>query len=206
MANEINGAGNQYPQSYLDEIKNQAFSRMDSKDNGGNGDGRVSTAEALNDLHIGGLLSGLQEGSAEYTKLKNLTDKIPNVLAKYAGNDGEFSAQEWAEFLNGNEWGEVLDTYHSSSNFSKIEMGWVDKSQNCFADGKCTKGEVKVGILNNMARIAPDVDCSHIEEIIDKYAGEDGTFTVAEYTAMKNDPEYKAFLKQYHVTPFEFGL
>lgn len=82
-------------------------------------------------------------------------------------------------------------------------MGWIDEGSNGITkDQKCTKGEVKAGILNNMQKIDPTVDCSNIENIIDKYAGDDGTFTVEEYTALKNDPVYKAFLKKYHVNPF----
>ena len=94
------------------------------------------------------------------------------------------------------------------SNFAQIEMGWVDNSQNCFPDGQCTKGEVKVGLLNNLQKMNlplvydKRVIGSRLEAIVDKYAGEDGTFTVAEYTAMKNDPEYKQIINDFHLVPF----
>ena len=123
---EINNSNN-YPKDYLNSIQNDVFKRIDGKENGGNGDGKISVNEVYNDLNIGSLLNGLAPYSKEYTKLKSLTDNIPAALQKYAGNDGIFTATEWANFLNGNEWDEVLDTYHSSSNFAKIEMGWIDK-------------------------------------------------------------------------------
>ena len=198
----INGAsdGNKYPQQYLNEINDVLTNRMDG--NGDKKDGKVTVSEAYNDLNIGSLLSGLKEGSNEYNMLKALTDKIPETLKKYAGSDGIFQAEEWADFLNGNEWGAVIDQYHSSSNFSKIEMGWIDNTKGMIPDGSVTKGEVKVGLLNKVIAINPNFDTTRIENLVDKYAGEDGTFTVEEYTAMKNDPEYKAFLNQFRVVPF----
>lgn len=206
MAIDSTGNGNRYSQEYLNGINDVLTNRMDG--NGGKKDGKVTGNEAYNDLNIGSLLSGLKEGSNEYNKLKALTDKVPEALKKYAGTDGIFQAEEWADFLNGNEWGAVLDQYHSSSNFAKIEMGWVDKSKNCFADGQCTKGEVKVGLLNNLDKMKlpliynKQAIGSRLEAIVDKYAGEDGTFTVAEYTAMKNDPEYKQLIKDFRLSPF----
>ncbi len=199
---EINNSNN-YPKDYLNSIQNDVFKRMDGKENGGNGDGQISLNEAYNDLNIGSLLSGLAPDSKEYSKLKSLTDNIPAALQKYAGNDGIFTANEWANFLNGSEWGQVLDTYHSSSNFAKIEMGWIDQSKNNFNDGKVTKGEVKVGIYNNLMKSNSKVDITLIDALIDKYAGEDGTFTTEEYTQLKNDPYYKNFMKQNNITPFE---
>ena len=196
----IDGTGNQYSQQYLNEIKDVLTNRIDG--NGGEKDGKVTVNEAYNDLNIGSLLSGLKEGSDEYNKLKALTDKVPEALAKYAGSDGIFQAEEWADFLNGEEWGVVLDQYHSSSNFAQLEMKWIDNTRGMFNDGKVTKGEVKVGLLNKVLEINPNFDTTNIEQLIDRYAGEDGTFTVEEYTAMKKDPEYKAFLNQFRVVPF----
>jgi len=75
-------------------------------------------------------------------------------------------------------------------------------------DGKVTKGEVKVGLLNNLQKmnlpLVYDKEAigSRLEALVDKYAGEDGTFTVAEYTAMKNNPEYKQIIKDLHLVPF----
>ncbi len=201
----IEGPGKKYPQEYLDGINDIFVNRMDG--NGGEKDGKVTVKEAYNDLNIGDLLSGLKEGSAEYNKLKALTDKVPDALKKYAGADGIFQAEEWADFLNGNEWGAVLDRYHSSSNFAKIEMGWVDMSH--IRDGQCTKGEVKDGLLNNLQKMELPLMYdkrgigTRLEAIVDKYAGEDGTFTVAEYTAMKNDPEYKLITKYFNLVPFD---
>lgn len=203
MTNSI--SGNQFPQEYLRDIQNEAFTRMDSVKNGGNGDGRVDTYEAFQDLHVGSLFDGLKEGSAEYDSLKAAASDITSVLEQYAGDDGEFTAEEWAEFLNGDEWGEVLDAYHSSSARSKIEMSWIDNSDGMLADGKTTKGEVKVGFLQNLANKGIDVDTTSFEKLIDEYAGEDGTFTVEEYTAMRNDPMYKAFTEKYNIAPYHFS-
>jgi hypothetical protein len=200
----VNGT-RKYPQGYLDEINQVLTNRMDGNASGKK-DGKVTTEEAYKDLHIDRLLSGLEVDSEEYNKLKSLTDKIPQALSKYAGEDGIFQAQEWAEFLKGDEWEQVLDTFHSSSNFSKIEMGWIDDSR--ITDGKVTKGEVKVGLFKSLAKANIPLICDkkaimgRIETLVDKYAGKDGVFTVDEYTAMKNDTEYKQILKDYRIFPF----
>lgn len=208
MSNSIsNDGGTAYSEQYLKEIKNMALTRMDKA---GNGDGKVTVNEALKDLDIGGLLNG--QNADDTKKIKTAAKNIEQVLAKYAGTDGVFSAQEWADFLNGDEWGSVLDVWHSSGRKAQLEMDWTDRAH--IKDNKMTKGEVKVGILNNLLYnknkygMNIPTDTTEIEAIIDKYAGPDGTFTLAEYKQMKNDPVYKEFVEQYNVTPWykQFGL
>ena len=209
----FNYSDNNYSKEYLNGIKNDVFTRMDKN---GNSDGKITVNEAYKDLDIGSLLSGLNKGSSE--ALENAMshfenskteeaikaqDKAKEVLAKYAGSDGEFSSKEWADFLNGNEWNAVLDAYHSSSNFSKIEMGWIENSSHSVKDGVVSKGAVKAGLLNDLSRKNINIDTTGIEALIDKYAGEDGMFTVEEYTKLKNDKQYKEFLNKYHVVPFD---
>ena len=67
----------------------------------------------------------------------------------------------------------------------------------------CSKGAVKAGLLNDLSRKNINIDTTGIEALIDKYAGEDGMFTVEEYTKLKNDKQYKEFLNKYHVVPFD---
>ena len=194
MTIDGNSNGNRYSKDYLIDINNVLINRIDG--NGGKKDGKVTVNEAYKDLNIGSLFLGLKEGSNEYNKLKTLTDTIPEVLKKYAGSDGIFQTEEWADFLNGNEWGAVLDQYHSSKNFAKIEIDLADKSMERFTDEEYTKGEIKVALLNNLQKtyltsLDTEAIGKRIEAIVDKYAGEDGRFTDAEFTAMKNDPEYK---------------
>lgn len=196
----FNYSDNNYSKEYLNGIKNDVFTRMDKN---GNSDGKITVNEAYKDLDIGSLLSGLKKGSSEYNRLNGLTSNISQVLAKYAGSDGEFSSKEWADFLNGNEWNAVLDAYHSSSNFSKIEMGWIENSSHSVKDGVVSKGAVKAGLLNDLSRKNINIDTTGIEALIDKYAGEDGMFTVEEYIKLKNDKQYKEFLNKYHVVPFD---
>lgn len=188
-----------FSQEYLYGIKTEVFTRMDSASNGGNGDGKITVNEACNDLHIDTLFSGIKEDTDEYKNLKGLTDKIPEALVEYSGEDEEFSPEEWAQFLNGQEWGNVLDAYHSSSGFAKLEMGWIDNGH--IEDGKTTKGEVKVGLLSNLKEQGYNIDTTKIEAIVDKYAGNDGTFSVEEYMALKNDKTYSSFLDKYHTSP-----
>ena len=197
MTNSISG-GN-YSQDYLNGIK-ETFKRMDDVKNGGNGDGKVNTYEAFQDLDTGSLFYGMQEGSDEYNRLKNSLSGLTEVLEQYAGDDGEFTAEEWADFINGDEWGEVLDAFHSSSARSRYEMDWIDNAH--ITDNECTKGEVKVGFLWDLAEKGIKVDTTSFEELIDKYAGEDGTFTAEEYTAMRKDPMYQAFVEKYGVAPY----
>lgn len=181
---------------YLKEIENKALKQMD---NSGNQDGKITVNEALSDLNIASLLSGQNE--ADVAKIKAAAANIPEVLAKYAGQDGVFTAEEWANFLNGEEWGAVLDAYHSSGKDAKLEMTWIDNAHG-IPDKAVTKGEVKIGILNNLIANGVNIDTKEIEAIIDKYAGEDGTFTHKEYMALREDPVYKEILNQYGVTPW----
>lgn len=196
---------NEYPQSYLADIEKQALKRMDDN---GNKDGKVTVNEALKELNISSLLAGQNE--ADTAKIQKTAANIESVLKQYAGDDGEFNAKEWANFLNGKEWGAVLDAWHSSGKKTKLEMQWTDQAH--IPDMKVTKGEVKVGILNNLLnnqRLYNDkkVDTTQIEALIDKYAGPDGTFTFEEFHQMKNDPIYKQFVEQNHVVPwFQFGV
>ena len=136
-----------YSQNYLNAIKQTFNTRIDG--NSGKKDGKVTVAEAYKDLNVGDLLSGLKPNSQEYNKLSSLTNKIPQALQRYAGSDGVFTENEWADFLNGSEWGAVLDTYHSSSNWAETEMAFVDNAHNS-KDGMITCGEVKVGLLNSI--------------------------------------------------------
>ena len=181
---------------YLKEIENKALKQMD---NSGNQDGKVTVEEALKDLNIEDLLSGQNE--TDTAKIKAKADKIYEVLTRYAGQDGEFTAEEWANFLNGQEWGAVLDAWHSSGKDANLEMNWIDNAHG-IPDKAVTKGEVKVGILNNLLARGVDIDTTEIEAIIDKYAGEDGTFTQKEYMALREDPVYKDILNQYGITPW----
>ncbi len=189
--------GSKYSKEYLNSITQVFQSRIDA-----NKDGKVTLDEAYKDINVSGLLAGLKEGSTEYIRLKVLTDKIPEAMKTYAGADGILQEEEWAEFLNGEEWGNVLDAYHSSSNFSKIEMGWIDNSEGMINDGQVTKGEVKAGIFNNLDIQNKRYYTAEIENLIDSYAGSDGAFTVEEYTALKNDPTYKDLLEKTNVRPF----
>ena len=196
---EVNGQ--KWDSAYLKGIQNETFKRMDGA---GNKDGKVTVNEALNDLNIASLLSG--QNKTDAAKIKAAAEKIPEVLAKYAGQDGEFTAEEWANFLNGQEWGAVLDAWHSSGKDAKLEMNWIDNAHG-FPDKAVTKGEVKVGILNNLHARGVDIDTTEIEAVIDKYAGEDGTFTHKEYMALREDPVYKDIVNKYGVTPwFKFGV
>lgn len=196
MSIQISG----FSQDYLYDIKTEAFARMDSVENGGNGDGKITVNEAYNDLQIDSLFSGIKDDTDEYKNLKAMTDKIPEALVEYSGEDEEFSPEEWAQFLNGDEWGDVLDAYHSSSGFAKLEMSWIDNKH--IKDGMTTKGEVKVGLLNSLNTQGHNINTKGIEVIVDKYSGDDGTFSLEEYMALKNDDTYKTFLDKYNVSPY----
>lgn len=195
MTNTVN---NKYPSSYLKDIENNALKRMDNTENGGNGDGKVSVDEALADLNIASLINGQNQKDAKAISVAS--SDILEVLTQYAGEDGIFDAQEWAEFLNGEEWNEVIEAYNSSGKKAEIEMNWVDNRG--IKDGKTTKGEVKVGILNNLQDNGYHIDTTEIEALIDKYAGNDGTFTLEEYQKMKSDKKYQEFIEKYNVTPW----
>lgn len=79
-------------------------------------------------------------------------------------------------------------------------MSWIDNKH--IKDGMTTKGEVKVGLLNSLNTKGYNINTTGIETIVDKYSGEDGTFSLEEYMALKNDDTYKTFLDKYNVSPY----
>ena len=106
----ING-GNEYPKGYLDAIENETFKRIDKER--GNDDGKIQINEVLTDLNIPSLLSGQSQKDA--AKLSKLTQNLPEILAKYAGDDGAtttdqvYSSAGWCGhvYLMNNGW--VMD-------------------------------------------------------------------------------------------------
>ena len=175
MAMNDIGNGAKYSQEYLNSVKNVLANRIDG--NGGDKDNKVTIKEAYNDLNIGDLLSSLKDGSNEYNKLKALTDNIPNVLTKYAGSDGVFKTEEWADFINGKEWGAVLDLFHSLKNSAKTE-----------------KSEAILKKIDNTEFLKKDekqVIKDKLKAIAKRYAGRDYRFTIMEYNVMLNDREYQ---------------
>lgn len=189
-----------YSPDYLKTVRDNLINNADG--NGGIKDGRITLQESYNNLNVGSLFSDLKEGSFEYNRLNYHASKIPAALQKYAGDDGIFQASEYADFINGEEWKNVLDAYHSSSNFCKTEMDWIDSSDGMYNDGNLAKGELKVGILRSLSNSNTKLDTTLIEDMVDEYAGDDGTFTVEEYTALKNNNLYKNFIDKYNVSPF----
>ncbi len=181
--------------AYLNEIKNEAFKRMDQA---GNGDGQVTIDEAFEDLDIGSLLSGQSKEDCE--KIFGAAQNINDVLDEYAGADGIFSPEEWADFLNGDEWDGVLDAWYSSGKMAEIEMNMIDNAH--IKDGRVTKGEIKAGIFNNIISKNPNINTSELENIIDKYAGDDGTFSKDEYMQLRKDPLYDEITNQFGALPW----
>lgn len=186
-----------YDSNYLNEINN-TLKRIDSKENGGNGDGKVTVAEAYKELGISGMLSG--QSQADAAKIKAASSNLMGVMAKYAGDDGVFNAQEYAEFINGSEWKAVLDVWHSSSKKAEMEMSWIDDVH--INDGQVTKGEIKSGLFNNLRQNNVNMNFSFLENLIDMFAGKDGVFTTEEYMQMKKNPMYKMMTEQYNAVPW----
>lgn len=197
IQNAINQVTNKpkYDEQYLKDIEEHAFTRMDEA---GNGDGKVTVDEALKDLDIEHLIS--DQNLIDTIKIAYAAKDIPEVLSEYAGADGVFSAEEWAEFLNGEEWDGVLEAWHSSGKKAKMEMSWIDKARH--EDGKATKGEMKAGLIQNLYDQGIDIDTTLLEAVVDKYAGKDGTFTQEEYQKLKNDPIYRAYTQKFNITPW----
>ncbi|MBQ3642352.1 hypothetical protein II906_10590, partial [bacterium] len=202
----IDTNGNLKQDDYLNDIQDVMDNRMDGN-KAGKKDGKVSYEEAYNDLDIPDLFDGLQEGSDEYNKLKTLTDKIPEALKKYIGSDGQLQAEEWSKFLNGPEWGAVLDQFHSSSNWASFQMSWIKISNEMDRNVDVTKDIVTKGLLSNLKKNYSSDNqfnsvSNRLKALVEKYAGKDGVFTVKEYTAMLNDSEYKQLIDKYHLTPY----
>ena len=175
MTDNLNAA-NKFSKSYLNSCANN-LKGLDA-----NGDGKVSLEEFKEKLSI--------------FDDKELNEQAKDLMSKFVDNDGCVTAEGYAQWLNSEEYGKILDKYKSSTTFSEIEMDMIENSQDSFKDGKITKGEVKVDLLN---RLPDGVDGSKMEALIDKYAGKDGIFTVEEYTKLKNNPEFKAFLKEHNI-------
>lgn len=185
-----------YDSEYLNSIT-EVQQRIDNER--GNGDGKLQVNEFLDSLDIPFLLSG--QSKEDEAKLRKLTANIPEILAKYAGDDGVLSAQEHAEFLNGAEWSAVMDAWHASTKKAEMELRWIDEAHN--QDGLTKRDELRTGLLQNLqAEGIDDIDAASIDKLIRKYAGKDNTFTVEEYQKLKQDPEYKALLGKYGITPW----
>ena len=211
MSNLIN-SGN-YSLDYLNDIKKNQLDKGDLKENGGDGDGNLSVNEAFNNLALDSVFNHLSGDGAE-EKLNGIKSNVGNVLAKYAGDDGNFSAQEYADFLNGDEWNSVLSWLDEVDNafYGEVEtqkdalklsqdekqelrqeMNFIE--QDYYNDGVLSKGEFTVHILNDLFQRGVDVDTSEIETLIDKYAGKNGSFGAKEYYLLKQDETFKNFLQ-----------
>lgn len=172
----------------------------------GNGDGKVDINEAYKSLKIG-LMLLMNQGSKDAEKIKASSDGMKETLAKYSGADGTFSAQEWAEFLNGKEWGRVLDDFNASSGRAKLEMSWIDQVHN--NDGKVTIGEIGSSLWNNLVtNVHKPSESQHkfITETLKKYAKDDGIFSLEEYQALKQDKEYETFIQKNDLTAWYIGI
>lgn len=171
----------------------------------GNRDGKVSTEEMKADfqrLH-NGILNAQDyamkkepacraQAAQDKSDLNSAYSKIPKLIEKYAGADKVFSGQECANLINSKEWNAYLNVWHNSVGDANIEMEWIDSAH--IKDGRTTKGEVKVGLFNSIAKDAPKLAnklMSKIDNLVEKYVGDDGVFSIKEYMQMKNDPEYK---------------
>jgi len=184
--------------AYLKGIKDEVLPRMDSTLNGGNGDGVADVEEAYRDLNPEMVFRGIEKNSAAYKKLRGYVDKIEGALEEYAGKDGKFTAEEWAQFLNGEEWGNVLDVYRTHSSEYPPNKGLkAELSQ--LEDGPLTKGELKVSIFTALHKKGSNPNTENIEYLIDEFAGEDGTFSEEEYEKLNNCAAYKRFLKRYRI-------
>ena len=197
--------GSNFPEQYLAEIKNTL---QNNDKQYGNGDGQLDINEAYSSLDVASLLAN--QNSADAEKIKTSSADIQDVLKKYAGKDGVFSAQEWAEFLNGEEWGAVLKAWHSSSGKAKLEMAWIDQA-NSTKDGKVAQGEITSSLINNLIAQGKklenlDNEKTFLADIVAKYAGADGVFTLEEYQALKADKDYQEFVNKNHIVPwFKFA-
>ena len=206
-----------YDAGYLKSIKDVAFKRMD---NAGTKDGKISVEEAYKDLDIGFMLEG--QNATDTFKIASSTSDIPEVLKKYAGKDGEFSAKEWANFLNGDEWGEALEAWHSSEKMAELEKDWAEaenlyyqeiedvafKRMDAYGnkDGKITIDEALADL--DIASLLEDQSAidtikifssaSKIPEALEKYAGGDGEFSAKEWASFLNGDEWGEVLDAWH--------
>lgn len=112
----------EFSQDYLNSIKNEAFPRIDSKDRYGNGDGKITVDEVYKDLEIGRLFYGLKEDSDEYNRLKTFTDKIPEALVEYSGDDAIFSVEEYTALKNDETYSTFLKENCVSPLYKKEEI------------------------------------------------------------------------------------
>lgn len=188
-----------FSSSYLNSIRQTFNSRIDGNTDGKK-DGKITVAEAYRDLNISDMLSGLNPSSQEYNRIKSATDRVPQALRNYAGSDGVFTENEWANFLNGAEWGAALDAYHSTSRWAEHEMSSIDEASD--RNGRVSVGEVKAGLLNSISETYSSFNTTELEAIVDNYAGNDGIFSKEEYTRMLNDPKYRNIINQTGATPY----
>jgi hypothetical protein len=101
---------------------------------------------------------------------------VNKFLAYYALANS--ATEEWADFINGKEWGAVLDLFHSLKNSAKTEKS-----------GAILK---KIDNTEILKKDEKQVIKDKLKAIAKRYAGRDYRFTIMEYNVMLNDLEYQA--------------
>ena len=87
-------------------------------------------------------------------------------------------------------------------NYVKIHLQRNDKEYGN-GDGKVTIGEIGSSLWNNLVtnvHMPSESQHKFITETLKKYAKDDGTFSLEEYQALKQDKEYKTFIQKNDLT------
>lgn len=112
----------EFSQDYLNDIKEIIFPRIDCKYRYGNGDGKITVDEVYKDLNIDGLFDALEKDGKEYNRLKTFTDKIPEALVEYSGDDAIFSVEEYTALKNDETYSTFLKENCVSPLYKKEEI------------------------------------------------------------------------------------
>ena len=110
---------NEYSQEYLLGCSQS----LQIADKCGDNDGQASLQEVYTLLGVKSMLDIVKKDNdnSKYLMMKDLINNLPNVLAKYAGNDGYFTPEEYADFVNNSEeWTQILSIYTSTTAYKDI--------------------------------------------------------------------------------------
>lgn len=185
----------------------------------GNNDGKLQPKEMYQEsVELSKTIFGENEQILE--KALNINAKGLELSNIYAGADGVISAEEKAEMINSKEWRSSMEVYRSLYKEADCSKNYgakyyndgvkalkdLDKTEGN-GDGKVTAKEFGAKIMNlynalfraDTVKLEKSKEIAKSqEEIVAKYAGDDGILSPAEHIGAINSEEYGKTLKNYN--------
>jgi len=184
----------------------------------GNGDGKVTAQEyGQNSILLNNSI--FQNNADLNTQANKIAAMQQDIMAKYAGEDGILDEYEYVEGLNSKEYSKTLEEWHALKNqmeaenkFGKEYIAGADQKVADHGEkygdenGNATAGSFykEMSALNRavfkdniVSRIKAQFLTAQQTNIMNKYAGDDGILSGAEYAEALNSKEYRENIEQW---------